>query len=269
MGKKALYLKYSDFAPVIMDLAGIKKGHGDQVQLAKALGIKPQSITKFINRDQLPTDRVVLFWINNHHPMAKFEELIGGKKADKNGLADGHRHKTDGGRVGDGGLSEHSNEIDKSPAGRAGKLKDNQMPQRYHRREEDIYYSQVLAIRESGPEWSEGRQILKLFLHRNTFGPTCHLDKLHFIVLQESNFHPNFPTGTILVVDTNNVKITSAFYIFSYGSDSFALRKIDPLNATTVKVTLGLTPPGESRDMTIEEVRPLIVGRVVWAVYKI
>jgi hypothetical protein len=137
------------------------------------------------------------------------------------------------------------------------------------RREEDIYYKQVPAIRESGPEWSEGRQILKLFLLKPIFGPSCNLDKLTFIVLEESNFHPTVPAGTILVVDTSNTKITSALYIFRYAGDSFALRKIDPIDDQTIRVTTGTTDTSESRDMPLDKVRPMIVGRVVWAVYKI
>lgn len=262
MGKKALYLRYSDFAPIIMESAGIKKGHGEQAQLAEVLGIQPQSITKFINKNQLPTDRVLLFWINNHLPMAKFEQLVTGSKAGERSEIDVDASKKE--------WLERKSDVDGRPkeaAGAPAVAPGGERPLR--RREEDIYYSQVPAIREHGPEWSEGRQIMKLFLLKGIFGSSCNLDNLHFIVQQESNFHPSVPPGTILVVDTNDVKITSALYIFKYGGNSFALRQLDPIDDQTVRVTTGTTPSAESRDMPLEKVKPLIAGRVIWAVYKV
>jgi hypothetical protein len=251
MGKTAIRLKFSEVAPRLMELAGIEKGHGQEVQLAKALGIAPQSLTNFEKRDKLPTDRVLLFCLKNNIPI---EKVIGGLLGDGKEKRDGKRpdaHRA--AEIDDAGKKE---EVPKKDAG-------------LRRREEDIYYSNVPALRETGPEWCDGRQILKLFLLKPAFGPTCNLDKLQFIVQEESNFHPTIPTGTILVVDTHNHKITSALYLFSYGVGSYALRRIDPVDEHTVRVTAGLSPSADSRDMTIEQVKPLIVGRVVWAVYKI
>jgi hypothetical protein len=91
MGKQALSVKYSEVVPKIMEIAGIKEGHGAMAQLARVLGVEPQSLNNFRNKNQLPLARVQLFCLQNNIPV---ETLIDGGKHMGITKEDGFREKT-------------------------------------------------------------------------------------------------------------------------------------------------------------------------------
>jgi hypothetical protein len=84
------------------------------------------------------------------------------------------------------------------------------------------------------------------------------LSKVKFLVQTEGNFEPAIFPGNILVINTEDRKITSAYYILSYGQGSYALRKLDPIDQDTVRVVSGTTETSESRDMPASMVKNLI-----------
>jgi hypothetical protein len=137
-------------------------------------------------------------------------------------------------------------------------------------REEDKFYAETPALRSEGPEFVGGKQILKLYLHKDFYN-MCNLQNLRFVVLMENNFSPAIVAGSILVVDTSNHKITSSYYLMAYGDGEYALRRLDPMGTEMVRVTSRDAGPAgaEARDFPTEEVRSQIIGRVVWVVMKV
>jgi len=251
--KSTFRVLFIDVVPKMMEALGTDKSK----ELAKDLGINAQSISNFKKKGTFPIGLLTKFSMKHNIPM---ERLIGEKTTD----GDGVKKKPELAEVVPTGDGIKWMELEKGKE--KVKMPADQVPRR---REEDIYYSQILSVRECGPEFLDGRQIIKLYLLKQFFGGECDLSKLKFLVQTEGNFAPAIFPGNILVINTEDRKITSAFYILSYGQDSYALRKLDPIDQDTVRVVSGTTETSESRDMPAARVKNLIVGRVVWIVSKV
>jgi Bacteriophage CI repressor helix-turn-helix domain len=256
-GKSTYRVSFPDVVPKMMEIIGAIRNK----QLAEDLGINPQSISNFKKKGTFPIGLITEFCLKHSIPM---EKLIMEKTAD---YGSGH----------EGDSKERLRFIDMGPSDvgtkRTGFTKADEIKmadkQTLARSEEDVYYSQILSAREHGPEFVEGRQILKLYLLKQVFGGEYDLSKMKFLVQTEVNFAPQIFPGNILIIDMEDRKIASAFYILSYGPDSYALRKLDPINQDTVRVVSGTTVTSESRDMPTSLVKNLIVGRVVLLISKI
>ena len=259
MGKKALYLKYSEFAPVIMELAGIKRGHGDQVQLAEALGIKPQSITKFINKDQLPTDRVLLFWVKNNLPMGKFEELIGEKTTDGHGHADWHPKKT--GERPDGVLPTV-----KVPA-------KEERPAALEPGEQSVAIPYGLATwkdHDSADRYMVMLEVLRSWV-RQLFSERT-LGGLVAWIVDSDNMEPTLPRDSLVLIDSTQTNIGAAGIYAFQSNGNFALRRlyprldgnVDVVNDNKAYPSINVPPTSLTESPHMK-----IVGRVVFCGNKI
>jgi len=231
--KYAYDVKFSEFIPMLMDIAKVHQYN----ELTPLLEISPQTLNNYKKKDTVAPE-----WI------FRFAENV---KVSVDSL-----------------LKRHEPNLADSQPLRKIDMGDNT---EHKRRVEDIHYCQVQnLIRETGtglPEIVGGHPIVKLFLHKDSFQRDCNLSHLKYIVLSESNMAPTVPAGSILVVDQEEKRITESLYILKI-NDVYLVKRLQPLNNNKVRA-ISDNPKYETFIMDLEEISPMIFGRVIWIVLKI
>jgi len=231
--KYAYDVKFSEIIPRLMNLVKITK----YKDLAPFFDISSQSLGNYKKKDKIAPE-----WIFRFAENAKISI--------------------------DSLLKKHEPDLANSQLLRKIDMGNNT---EHNRRVEDIHYCQVQnLIRETGtglPEIVAGHPIVKLFLHKDSFQRDCNISSLKYIVLSESNMAPTVPAGSILVVDQEEKGITESLYILKI-NDVYLLKRIQPLNNNKVRV-ISDNPKYETFTIDLDEIAPMIFGRVIWIVLKI
>jgi hypothetical protein len=137
------------------------------------------------------------------------------------------------------------------------------------RRWEDKEYITIETLREDGPEIQQGKPVLRLKALRSFYGD-CDLGALRFTLHTESNFAPIVQAGNVLIIDLQAKGITSSYYILKYDEESFALRKLEPIDKQTCKVIFNMSNGLENaKELPMAVVQSQILGHVVWIVRKV